>query len=73
MIDNDEIKYFRHALTLVELAQISSCSVERVFSQLKLDRGARGDKMLEDIVEIRMFCRCNGDLRTNCLGIICSC
>jgi len=46
MIDNDEIKYFRHALTLVELAQISSCSVERFFLQLKLDRGARGDKML---------------------------
>ena len=38
MIDND--------YTLVELARISSCSVERFFLQLKLDRGARGDKML---------------------------
>ena len=65
MIDSDDFKYFRHALILVVLTQISSCYVERVFSQLKLVRDACGDNMLEDMVEIRMFCRCNGDLKTN--------
>jgi len=65
MIDNDDFKYFRHALRLVVLTQISSCSIERVFSQLKLVRDACGDNMLEDMVKIRMFCRCNGDLKTN--------
>lgn len=64
--NNDDFKYFRHALRLVVLTQISSCSVERVFSQLKLVRDACGDNMLEDMVEIRMFCRCNGDLKRNC-------
>ena len=59
MLDNDEFQYFRKALRLVVLTQVSSCSVERVFSQLKIMRDACQDNMLEDMVEIRMFCRCN--------------
>ena len=55
---------FRIALRLVVLSQMSSCSVERVFSQLKLIRDACGESMMEDMTEIRMFMRCNGDLNT---------
>ena len=62
MIDNDDFRFFREALRLVVLTQISSCSVERVFSQLKIMRDACQDNMLEDMVEVRMFCRCNGRL-----------
>ena len=62
VMDCDRFKYFKVALRLVVLTQVSSCSVERVFSQLKLMRDACGDNMFEDMVEIRMFCMCNGDL-----------
>jgi hypothetical protein len=62
MLDNDDFLYFRTALRLVVLTQVSSCSVERVFSQLKLMRDACQDNMMDDMVEIRMFCRCNGNL-----------
>ena len=44
------------------LSQVSSCSLERVFSQLKLIRDTCGDNMLEDMTEIRMILRTNGDL-----------
>ena len=42
--------------------QLSSCAVERVFSQLNLIIDTCGENMLEDMVEIRMFERNNGDL-----------
>ena len=44
------------------LTQVSSCAIERVFSQLKLIRDVCGDNMLEDMLEIRMFERNNGDI-----------
>ena len=44
------------------LTQLSSCSVEQVFSQLKLICDACSDSLMEDMLEIRMFERCNGDL-----------
>ena len=44
------------------MTQLSSCAVERAFSQLKLIRDACGDNMMEDQLEVRMFERCNGDL-----------
>ena len=56
---------FRFALRLVVLSQMSSCSVEGLFSQLKLIRETCGGNMMEDMNEIRMFMRCNGDLNVN--------
>ena len=56
---------FRFALRLVVLSQMSSCSVERVFSQLKLIRETCGENMMEDMTEIRMLMRCNGNLNVN--------
>ena len=46
---------FRFALRSVVLSQMSSCSVERGFSQLKLIRETCGINMMEDMTEIRMF------------------
>jgi hypothetical protein len=40
--------------------------VERVFSKLKDIRDAVGDRMLEDISEIRLLLQCNGDLDDYC-------
>ena len=54
------------ALRLIVLIQLSSCSVERVFSKLKDIRDAVGDRMLEDISEIRLLLQCNGDLDDYC-------
>lgn len=51
------------ALRLVVLAQLSSCSVERVFSRLTSVRSICGDNMYEDICEVRMLLQCNGDLQ----------
>ena len=52
------------ALRLVVHIQLSSCSVERVFSRLKHIRDVVGDNMnmLEDIWEIRLLLQCNGEL-----------
>ena len=49
-------------LRLVALVQVSSCTVERVFSQLKYIRDRCGDNIYEDMLEVRMFAQCNGDL-----------
>ena len=53
---------FALALRLVVLTQLSSCSVERVFSRLKLIENLCGGGMLEDHLEMRLFIQCNGDL-----------
>ena len=50
------------ALRLVVLVQLSSCSVERVFSKLDLIRDTCGEKLLDDMCEVRLFLQCNGDL-----------
>jgi hypothetical protein len=50
------------ALRLVVLAQLSSCSVERVFSKLKNIRDRCGESMYDDMCEVRLFLQCNGDL-----------
>ena len=47
---------------MVVLTQTSSCSVERVFSRLKMVRDACGDNMYEDMLEVRMPMQCHGDL-----------
>ena len=53
---------FALALRLVVLAQLSSCSVERVFSRLKLIQDICGGGMYEDMLEMRLFIQCNGDV-----------
>ena len=50
------------ALRLVVLTQLSSCSVERIFSRLKMIRDLCGDNMKEDTNERRLFLQYNGDL-----------
>ena len=50
------------ALRLVVLAQLSSCSVERVFSKLKIIRERCGENLYDDMCEVRLFMQCNGDL-----------
>jgi hypothetical protein len=53
---------FSHALRLVVLAQASSAATERVFSQLQYIRNVCGDKLLEDVLNLRTLIRCNGGL-----------
>ena len=44
------------------LTQLSICAVESVFSQLNLIRNSVGDNMLEDMTQIKILERFNGDL-----------
>mmetsp|Transcript_23725 Transcript_23725/g.47137 ORF Transcript_23725/g.47137 Transcript_23725/m.47137 type:complete len:129 (-) Transcript_23725:28-414(-) len=44
----------------------AALSLWRVFSKLKDIRDAVGDRMLEDISEIRLLLQCNGDLDDYC-------
>jgi hypothetical protein len=53
---------FCYDVRLVVLSQISSCSVERVFSRLQPVRNSCKDSLFEDMLEIRMLSQCNGDL-----------
>ena len=50
------------ALILVVLVQLSGCSVDRVFSCVKLIHDRRGDALYGDMLEIRLFLQYNGDL-----------
>ena len=52
---------FGLALRRVVLCQLSSCSVERLFSRVKMIKNICGH-MLEDHLEMRLFLQCNGDL-----------
>jgi hypothetical protein len=62
MVDATVLPTFRMCLRLIVLTQTSSCSVERVFSRLKMIRDACGDSNYEDMTEIRILMQCNGDL-----------
>ena len=62
LIHEPNIVHFKTALRLVVLTQLSSCAVERVFSRLERIRHTCGDNLYEDITEIRVLMRCNGDL-----------
>jgi len=57
-----EFPCFSLALKIIGTLQVSSCAVERVFSQLQVICDVCGDKLYEDILEVRMFARCNGNL-----------
>lgn len=50
------------ALRLVVLTQLSSCSVERVFSKLDKVRKVCGDVLYDDMMEVRLLLQCNGDM-----------
>ena len=58
----DEFPCHAFAIRLVVLSQLSSCSVERVFSRLSLIRERCSDSSFEDMTEIRLFMQCNGNL-----------
>lgn len=49
-------------LCLIVLAQLSSCSVEKVFSKLKSIRDRCEESMYDDMCEVWLFLQCNGDL-----------
>ena len=61
-VPNPKLTYFALAVRLVVLTQVSSCAIERVFSQLSIIQNVCGDNMLEDMTELRMFERNNGDI-----------
>ena len=50
------------AILLIVLAQLSSCSVERVFSKLEKIRKVTSDTLKEDMCEIHLLLQVNGDL-----------
>lgn len=54
--------YYGVAIRLVVLSQLSSCSVERVFSRLKLIVDKCGTNMKSDMTEFRLMMQCNGNL-----------
>ena len=65
----NKFPYFSRALRLVVLSQLSSCSVERVFSRLQLIEQICGGGMLEDHLEMRLFQQCNGNLHDFLLNV----
>ena len=60
--DRSKMFYFSEALRLIVLVQPSSAAVERVFSQLQYIRHICGDKMLADMLNLRLLLRCNDGL-----------
>jgi len=52
-----KIQSLHKALTLILVVQTSSCSVERLFSQLQYIRRACGHAMLEATLEVRTMMR----------------
>ena len=59
LVDKDPIRYFSEALRLIVMVQPSSSAVERVFSQLQFIRHICGDRMLSDLLNLRLMIRVN--------------
>ena len=59
-----KLQHFCTAARLVVLTQVSSAAVERTFSVLKNLRDNLGDNLTEDALEMRLYMRCNEDLRS---------
>jgi hypothetical protein len=57
--DSDKLPSFAKAARLVVLVQVSSASVERVFSQVKLLFDTIKEKGLQDNIEVRLYERLN--------------
>ena len=62
ILDWNNFPYYKKALTLLVLVQISSHSVESVFSCLSLIREICGGNILEDITDLHVMLQCNGYL-----------
>jgi len=58
------------AIRLIVLAQLSSCSVERVFSKLEKIREVCGDSLKGDMCEIRLLLQVNGDMDDMYNGLV---
>ena len=58
----DKYNFHGVAICLIVLAQLSSCSVKRVFSKLEKIRKVTGKNLKEDMCEIRLILHVNGDL-----------
>ena len=58
---------------LLVLAQLSSYSVERVFSVLERIRRLTGDGLKEDMLELRLLLQVNGDLDEMCNNLVINC
>ena len=54
-----QFPHFATAIRLVVLVQPSSAAIERCFSQLKLIVDETGCTVLSDLLQLRMFMRCN--------------
>ena len=63
MIDNPDFTFIRNCIRRVVLAQLSSCSVERVFSQLTQIQNTVGNNLFQEMINNYMYLRCNGDLK----------
>ena len=59
---NPELRFFANATRTMVLTQLLCCAVHRVFSRLKLIKDSCGDNMMESILELCVFTRCNGDV-----------
>ena len=51
-----------YTLPSLVICQLSSCSVERVFSLLNLIQHICGGELLESHLEMSLFLQCNSDL-----------
>ena len=67
---NRKLHYFVITLRSVVMAQTSSCAVDMIFSRLKSIEDSCGENVREDMLEIRMFPRNNGDLNVYSKGVI---
>ena len=60
-MDDSEFISYRNSLRIVVLTQLSSCAVERLFSQIKHIVDSVGHNTTEEITGLRMFLTRNGD------------
>ena len=58
----DKYPFHSMAIRLIVLAQLSSCSVERIISALERIHKVTGENINLDMVEIRLMLQCNGPL-----------
>ena len=61
-VSNSDFIFFAIAIRLAILLQVSSCDVERGFSQWVAILNACGKQMKKPVIESRMFSRVNNDL-----------
>ena len=65
---NTIFQYLNTAFRLISLVQTSSCFVEQAFSQMGTIVKTCGSRMLEDMIELRIYRRMNNEI-LNELGI----